>query len=54
MNPTADPRDTSAERFLRLVRAKRRGTLKVYLGLAAGVGKTFGCCRKPTTCTSTA
>ena len=36
-----DPRDTSAERFLRLVQAKRRGTLKVYLGLAAGVGKTY-------------
>ena len=34
-------RDTSAERFLRLVQAKRRGTLKVYLGLAAGVGKTY-------------
>jgi two-component system sensor histidine kinase KdpD len=43
MNPTPepDPRDTSAERFLRLVQAKRRGTLKVYLGLAAGVGKTY-------------
>ena len=36
-----DQRDTSAERFLRLVQAKRRGTLKVYLGLAAGVGKTY-------------
>ena len=36
-----DSRDTSAERFLRLVQAKRRGTLKVYLGLAAGVGKTY-------------
>lgn len=35
-----DPRDQSAERFLRLVQAKRRGTRKVYLGLAAGVGKT--------------
>ncbi|MBO3269316.1 universal stress protein [Hymenobacter defluvii] len=34
-------RDTSAERFLHLVQAKRRGTLKVYLGLAAGVGKTY-------------
>jgi two-component system sensor histidine kinase KdpD len=33
-------RDQSAERFLRLVQARRRGTLKVYLGLAAGVGKT--------------
>ena len=36
-----DLRDQSAERFLRLVREKRRGTLKIYLGLAAGVGKTF-------------
>ena len=36
----ADPRDQSAERFLRLVQARRRGTLKIYLGLAAGVGKT--------------
>lgn len=43
MSPTleSDQRDTSAERFLRLVQAKRRGTLKVYLGLAAGVGKTY-------------
>jgi two-component system sensor histidine kinase KdpD len=34
-------RDTSAERFLRLVQTRRRGTLKIYLGLAAGVGKTY-------------
>ena len=34
-------RDQSAERFLRLVQQKRQGTLKVYLGLAAGVGKTY-------------
>ena len=34
-------RDSSAERFLRLVQGKRRGTLKIYLGLAAGVGKTY-------------
>ena len=39
--PEQDQRDTSAERFLRLVQAKRRGTLKIYLGLAAGVGKTY-------------
>ncbi|QKG56149.1 sensor protein KdpD [Hymenobacter sp. BRD128] len=41
--PTPDDalRDQSAERFLRLVQQKRRGTLKVYLGLAAGVGKTY-------------
>ncbi|WP_324678393.1 sensor protein KdpD [Hymenobacter sp. GOD-10R] len=36
-----DLRDQSAERFLRLVQQKRRGRLKVYLGLAAGVGKTY-------------
>jgi len=40
MSPANDLRDQSAERFLRLVQQKRRGTLKVYLGLAAGVGKT--------------
>ncbi|RSK47409.1 sensor protein KdpD [Hymenobacter rigui] len=34
-------RDQSAERFLRLVQQRRRGRLKVYLGLAAGVGKTY-------------
>ncbi len=34
-------RDQSAERFLRLVQTRPRGTLKVYLGLAAGVGKTW-------------
>ena len=41
MSPADALRDQSAERFLRLVRDKRRGTLKIYLGLAAGVGKTY-------------
>ncbi|MFD1872935.1 sensor protein KdpD [Hymenobacter bucti] len=42
MPPSDDSqRDASAERFLRLVQGKRRGTLKIYLGLAAGVGKTY-------------
>ncbi len=42
MAPTDnDLRDQSAERFLRLVQERRRGRLKVYLGLAAGVGKTY-------------
>ncbi|GGF22727.1 sensor protein KdpD [Hymenobacter cavernae] len=42
MPPAEDElRDQSAERFLRLVQQKRRGRLKVYLGLAAGVGKTY-------------
>ena len=38
---TSPERDASAERFLRLVQQRKRGTLKVYLGLAAGVGKTW-------------
>ena len=41
MSPEQDQRDQSAERFLRLVQEKRRGTLKIYLGLAAGVGKSY-------------
>ena len=36
-----DLRDRSAERFLRLVQEKRRGRFKIYIGLAAGVGKTY-------------
>jgi two-component system sensor histidine kinase KdpD len=36
------PRDeTGAPDFLTLVRGRRRGNLKVYIGSAAGVGKTF-------------
>ncbi len=31
----------SAERFLNLIRSSRQGKLKIYLGLAAGVGKTY-------------
>jgi two-component system sensor histidine kinase KdpD len=42
MNPAEESlRDQSAERFLRLVQERRRGRLKIYLGLAAGVGKSF-------------
>ncbi|TGE29184.1 sensor protein KdpD [Hymenobacter metallicola] len=42
MSPEQDNvRDQSAERFLRLVQERRRGRLKVYIGLAAGVGKTY-------------
>jgi two-component system sensor histidine kinase KdpD len=43
MPPTTDDqqRDQSAERFLRLVQERRRGRLKIYIGLAAGVGKTY-------------
>ena len=31
----------SAERFLRLIRSSKQGKLKIYLGMAAGVGKTY-------------
>ncbi|MDP4116646.1 MAG: sensor protein KdpD [Bacteroidota bacterium] len=31
----------SAERFLNLIRASRQGKLKIYIGMAAGVGKTY-------------
>ncbi|UOQ98351.1 sensor protein KdpD [Hymenobacter sp. 5317J-9] len=42
MDPAEESlRDQSAERFLRLVQERRRGRLKIYLGLAAGVGKSF-------------
>ncbi len=43
MNPSSgqDARDHSAERFLHLAQGKRQGTLRIYLGLAACVGKTY-------------
>lgn len=31
----------SAERFLNLIRSSKKGKLKIYLGMAAGVGKTY-------------
>ncbi len=39
--PTADPPPNNPERFLDLIRRQQRGKLKIYLGFAAGVGKTF-------------
>ncbi len=38
---TADGDRPPPERFLALIREQQRGRLKVYLGFAAGVGKTF-------------
>jgi two-component system sensor histidine kinase KdpD len=38
---TASANRPSPERFLALIREQQRGRLKVYLGFAAGVGKTF-------------
>ena len=36
-----DPTTTTPEQFLALIRQQRRGRLKIYLGFAAGVGKTY-------------
>src|SRR5215813_6632128 len=37
----ADPLRPSPEHFLTLIRQQQRGRLKIYLGFAAGVGKTY-------------
>ena len=36
-----DPKQPSPEHFLELIRQQQRGRLKIYLGFAAGVGKTY-------------
>lgn len=38
-----DTQDTrrSAEHFLALIKASHRGKFKVYIGMSAGVGKTY-------------
>src|SRR3954465_1895185 len=38
---SADAARLSPEHFLSLIRRQQRGRLKVYLGFAAGVGKTY-------------
>jgi len=37
----ADPSESRPEQFLTLIRRQQKGRLKVYLGFAPGVGKTF-------------
>jgi two-component system sensor histidine kinase KdpD len=37
----ADDREKRAEQFLKLNRIKDRGKLKIYVGMSAGVGKTY-------------
>ncbi|WP_080054251.1 sensor protein KdpD [Spirosoma aerolatum] len=37
----ADERDQSAEQFLRLIQESRRGKFKIYIGMSAGVGKSY-------------
>eukprot|EP01034_Spumella_vulgaris_P010885 gene10885-13822_t len=33
--------ERNAERFLELIRKSRRGKFKIYIGMSAGVGKTY-------------
>lgn len=33
--------ETSAEHFLELIKKSRRGKFKIYIGMSAGVGKTY-------------
>jgi two-component system sensor histidine kinase KdpD len=41
MPQTEEIRRTSPDVFLKLLEKSRRGKLKIYIGHAAGVGKTF-------------
>jgi len=34
-------KDLSAEHFIELIRKSRRGKFKVYIGMSAGVGKSY-------------
>lgn len=43
---TLEPGRPSPEHFLNLIRRQERGRLKVYLGSAAGVGKTYSMLRE--------
>ena len=36
-----NPNDQNADRFLNLIRESRRGKFKVYIGMSAGVGKSY-------------
>ena len=42
----AEPSRPTPEQFLNLIRRQARGRLKVYLGSAAGVGKTYAMLRE--------
>src|ERR1700744_3459270 len=37
----ADDKDPSVQHFLELIRQSRRGKFKIYIGMSAGVGKTY-------------
>lgn len=37
----AEPINQDADQFLNLIRKSKKGKLKIYIGMSAGVGKTF-------------
>ena len=37
----ADEKENSVQHFLELIKKSRRGKLKIYIGMSAGVGKTY-------------
>lgn len=36
-----DPKENSVQHFLQLIKKSRRGKFKIYIGMSAGVGKTY-------------
>ena len=54
-----EDREESVQHFLDLIKRSRRGKFKIYIGMIAGVGKTYRmlsegkvivCCKKLTKC----
>src|ERR1700748_1517992 len=41
LNKTIMNEEQSAEHFLELIKRSRRGKFKIYIGMSAGVGKTY-------------
>jgi two-component system sensor histidine kinase KdpD len=39
--PEEEHKDNSVKNFIELVKKSRRGKLKIYIGMSAGVGKTY-------------
>ena len=41
MSGENDEKEQSVEHFLDLIKRSRRGKFKIYIGMSAGVGKTY-------------
>ncbi len=41
LNDIMPEQEKDTEQFLNLIRQSRRGKFKIYIGMSAGVGKTF-------------